>query len=205
MKNVLPVPGMSLNPSLARGGLSSRLSASSSSPCRKVYCDLDGVLADFDKGCIAVMGTTPDQLSKNNMWKGLANARSFYEHLEWMSDGQELWNSIVGLQPTILTGLPMGKWAEPQKRKWCARELGEGVPVITCMSRDKHRHCSPGSVLIDDRLSLQADWQRAGGVFIHHTSTASSLQELKALLDSQPPPGDNPTAAGRKRDFSEMA
>lgn len=37
------------------------------------------------------------------------------EHLEWMSDGQELWNSIVDLHPTILTGLPMGKWAEPQK------------------------------------------------------------------------------------------
>lgn len=56
------------------------------------------------------------------------------------------------------------------------------------------------------RLSLQADWQRAGGVFIHHTSTTSSLQELKALLDSQPLPEANPTAAaGRKRDFSEVA
>lgn len=45
------------------------------------------------------------------------------EHLEWMSDGQELWNSIVGLQPTILTGLPMGKWAEPQKVRRFTRSI----------------------------------------------------------------------------------
>ncbi|CAM9672403.1 unnamed protein product [Laminaria digitata] len=195
---------MSISPSLARGGLSSRLSASSSSASRKVFCDMDGVLVDFDKGCVAVMGTTPDQLSKKNMWRGLANARSFYEHLDWMSDGQDLWNNIVDLHPTILTGLPMGKWAEPQKRKWCVRELGEDVPVITCMSRDKHLHCIPGSVLIDDRLSLQADWQRAGGVFIHHTSATTSLEELKTLLDPPPVPSDgNPSKKARLHDHRE--
>ena len=40
---------------------------------------MDGVLVDFNKGCIAVMGTTPDQLSKKNMWRGLASAKSFCE------------------------------------------------------------------------------------------------------------------------------
>lgn len=37
------------------------------------------------------------------------------EHLEWMTDGRDLWEGIVDLHPTILTGLPMGHWAEPQK------------------------------------------------------------------------------------------
>ena len=37
------------------------------------------------------------------------------------------------------------------QRNWCKRELGEDVPVITCMSRDKHTYCRPGNVLIDDR------------------------------------------------------
>lgn len=35
--------------------------------------------------------------------------------LEWMPDGRELWAGIVDYNPTILTGLPMGTWAEPQK------------------------------------------------------------------------------------------
>lgn len=36
-------------------------------------------------------------------------------NMEWMPDGQELWEGIVHLQPTVLTGLPWGNWAEPQK------------------------------------------------------------------------------------------
>ncbi|CAN0479424.1 unnamed protein product, partial [Hapterophycus canaliculatus] len=38
----------------------------------KIYCDLDGCLADFDKGCQRVMEETPDKLSKKVMWRGLA-------------------------------------------------------------------------------------------------------------------------------------
>lgn len=48
---------------------------------RKLFCDLDGVLCDFDSGCVKVMGTTPDQLSKKSMWTGLARARNFCEYV----------------------------------------------------------------------------------------------------------------------------
>lgn len=37
------------------------------------------------------------------------------EYLDWMEDGRDLWDGVRDLQPTILTGLPMGDWAEPQK------------------------------------------------------------------------------------------
>ncbi|CAM9527896.1 unnamed protein product [Ectocarpus fasciculatus] len=168
------------------GGKVRAKTTSSSSPSTattpKIFCDLDGCLVDFEKGCQAVMGETPDKLRANAMWRGLARAKGFYEHLDWMPDGRELWDGVAHLQPTILTGLPMGNWAEPQKRNWCKRELGEHVPVITCMSRDKHTYCRPGNILIDDRESLRAAWQRAGGVFIHHTATSSSLEKLKAIL-----------------------
>jgi hypothetical protein len=35
------------------------------------------------------------------------------------------------------------------------------------------------SVLIDDRKDLQDDWEAAGGIFILHTDTVSSLQQLR--------------------------
>lgn len=61
----------------------------------------------------------------------------------------------------------------PQQRKWCKRELGEDVPVITCMSRDKHTYCRPGNVLIDDRyefclgtFSLGSSHHRCSFVFM---------------------------------------
>lgn len=49
------------------------------------------------------------------------------------------------LQQTLLSA------RKTWQRNWCKRELGEDVPVITCMSRDKHTYCRPGNVLIDDR------------------------------------------------------
>ncbi|CAM9621129.1 unnamed protein product [Scytosiphon promiscuus] len=174
----------------------------------KIYCDLDGCLADFDKGCQSVMGEAPDKLSKKVMWRGLAQAKGFYEHLDWMEDGRQLWNGVSDLRPTILTGLPMGSWAEPQKagphyelhpKKWCQRELGEDVPVITCMSRDKHLYCRRGNVLIDDRASLAEAWERAGGVFIHHTSATSSLAKLKTLLPAQAEDSETDSQGSSKR------
>ncbi|CAM9569238.1 unnamed protein product, partial [Phaeothamnion confervicola] len=70
-------------------------------------------------------------------------------------------------------------WRRRLQRAWCARELGSEVAVITCMSRDKHRHAKPGSILIDDRHPA---WEAAGGVFVHHTSTATTVVVLERLL-----------------------
>ncbi len=105
-----------------------------------------------------------------------------------MPDGHELWGAVSGLDPTILTGLPLGRWAEPQKRAWCTRELGKGVPVITCMSRDKEKHAravTPDGiipVLVDDRIRLEKAWSEMGGVFVHHRSASRSLKELGRLF-----------------------
>lgn len=154
---------------------------------RQLFIDLDGVLVDFDRGVRAVCGRLPEELEPRIMWPTIARTSGFYEHLEWMPDGKTLWEGVRGHSPIILTGLPRGTWAEPQKRRWCERELGPGVPVITCLSRDKHLEAraaiEEGSVpiLIDDRLSLKDDWEDIGGVFIHHCSAAESLAALRQL------------------------
>ena len=106
----------------------------------------------------------------------------FYDTLEWMPDGKQLWDRIAPLEPKILTGMPMGNWAEGQKRNWCARELGiENARVITCMARDKWRQAGPRAILIDDRDDLGVRWQQLGGTFVHHTSTDNTLEELEKL------------------------
>ncbi|GAB6090912.1 hypothetical protein JCM12856_25050 [Spirochaeta dissipatitropha] len=152
-----------------------------------LYIDLDGVLADFDAGVEKLFGRKPDVLPPPVLWSRLAKTEGFYEHLTWMPDGKELWNALKIYNPSILTGLPRGKWAEPQKRAWCARELGTEIDVITCMSRDKHLIAQEAAqnglipVLIDDRLKLKDSWTEAGGVFIHHKNTELSLKEFDEL------------------------
>lgn len=137
----------------------------------KVYCDLDGVLADFEKGVVNLLGTGSSKLVKGTMWKTIARANAFYENLDWTGDGQELWNAIQHLQPDILTGVPYPKSSRVEKFNWCKQKLGkaklhhvdmasgyrdhepvngnlpeEGVTnVITCWSNNKFRESKQGS------------------------------------------------------------
>jgi len=148
-----------------------------------LYLDLDGVLADFDKRVRELTGKSPDEQPSRDMWRTISRTQhDFYNSLDFMPDGQVLWNATKDYNPTILTGLPIGNWAAPQKRTWCARMLGPDVPVITCMARDKHNHCSPGAVLIDDREKARDPWVAKGGFFILHTSAASSLAQLNEYI-----------------------
>lgn len=154
----------------------------------KVFVDLDGVLVDFDAGVEALFGRKPDDLPPPVLWSRLAKTPGFYDTLEWMADGRTLWDFVKQFEPTILTGLPRGAWAEPQKRAWCARELGEAVPVITCLSKEKADKAKASvaegivPILIDDRESLRESFEAAGGIFVFHTRAEESIAALRKLF-----------------------
>lgn len=147
----------------------------------RLFLDLDGVLADFDRGVREVTGRLPEELPLKTMWSALARAPRFFETLAFMQDAEELWHFCAPFRPTILTGLPLGSWAPEQKKRWVARMLGSYVPVITCMSRDKPRWSAPGHVLVDDRASAREGWERKGGTFVHHVSATESVAALRRL------------------------
>ena len=146
-----------------------------------LFLDLDGVLADFDRGVRMATGRRPEDLSLKAMWSALARWPDFFETLAFMSDAEALWRFCAPHHPTILTGLPLGTWAPEQKRRWVARMLGAEVPVITCMSREKPQWSGPGCVLVDDRASTRAGWESKGGTFIHHVSAERSIAALRRL------------------------
>jgi 5'(3')-deoxyribonucleotidase len=51
-----------------------------------------------------------------------------------------------------------------QDKVWWAHENFEGIPVfLGPYSHDKHVHCAPGDILIDDRTSNCTEWENAGG------------------------------------------
>ncbi|MGQ9369634.1 hypothetical protein [Azospirillum sp. ST 5-10] len=150
-------------------------------PRRELFLDLDGVLADFDRGVREVTGKAPEELPMKAMWRELSRHRDFFGTLKFMHDAQELWAFCAPHDPKILTGLPLGSWAPEQKRRWVAHMLGPHVHVITCMTRDKPTYASPGAVLVDDRERTRAGWEAAGGVFVLHTGARRSIAALKAM------------------------
>jgi 5'(3')-deoxyribonucleotidase len=129
-----------------------------------VYCDLDGVLADFEKGVYDSFGDIP--LNSPKLWAQINSSKTFFENLEWMPKGKELWEKIKPYNPIILTGVPRSKTAKEQKINWCKRELGKNVKVITCTTKDKPKYCLKKSILIDDRTNNMEIWNSLGGKFI---------------------------------------
>ena len=152
-----------------------------------LFLDCDGVLADFDAGAERLLGMKPAIFQKRHgnglFWKQLARAPDFYATLPQMPDAQALFAAVKHLKPTILTGLPLGNWAAPQKVKWAAEHFS-GVPIITCMARDKHKHMQPGDVLVDDRENHRAAYEAAGVVFVHHKSGETTIARLAEIFPS---------------------
>lgn len=150
---------------------------------RQIFLDCDGVLADFDRGAAQILGLPPQTFETRHgpgeFWKRLARAGNFFENLEPMADARDLFEAVRAKNPIILTGLPRGRWAEPQKRRWAEKHF-PGVPVITTLAALKHEHRHPGDVLVDDRDRGRHLWEANGGVFIHHRSAAGSIAELRA-------------------------
>jgi hypothetical protein len=154
---------------------------------RRLFLDCDGVLADFDRAATDLLGMPPDRFQKRfgnrEFWKRIQRAPDFYGTLPQMPDAQLLFDAVKHLKPTILTGLPLGNWAAPQKVRWAAEHF-PGVPIITCMARDKHRHMHDGDVLVDDRETHRAAYEQAGMIFVHHTSAADSIEQLTGIFPS---------------------
>ena len=152
-----------------------------------LFLDCDGVLADFDLGAQKHLGMGSADFEKRHgrgeFWKRLARAPDFYGTLEEMPDAQRLFRAVKHLNPTILTGLPLGKWAAPQKERWAASHF-PGVPIITTMARNKHLHMEPGDVLVDDRLNHRDLWENAGGVFVHHKDAEDTIRQLAEIYPS---------------------
>jgi hypothetical protein len=153
----------------------------------RLFLDADGVLADFDRGFEELLGMTPaayeQRYGRGRFWSKLATAPDFYATLPEMPDARLLFEAVEHLKPTILTGLPLGNWAAPQKVKWAAEHF-PGVPIVTCMARDKHKHMKPGDVLVDDRENHRAAYEASGVRFVHHRSAADSLRQLAKIYPS---------------------
>ena len=153
----------------------------------QLFLDADGVLADFDGGVRQLLGMSPKAFiakhGRGAFWKRLAKAPNFYGALPETRDARVLFDAVKHLQPTILTGLPLGEWAAPQKVKWAAEHF-PGVPIVTCMARDKHKHMASGDVLVDDREKHRADYEAAGVIFVHHENAEDSLRQLAKIYPS---------------------
>lgn len=153
----------------------------------RVFVDLDGVLADFDKGAEHLLGI---KTSRDNepigLWRAIAHHGNFFAALPEMPEMHRLWDGIREVCPTpvVLTGMPMIKGACEQKTQWVREHLGL-FQVICTASREKYKHARPGDILIDDWAKYIQPWVKAGGTFIQYKNVDQALQDLKWVLSQE--------------------
>lgn len=159
---------------------------------RTVYLDMDDVIADFKAYAVSVLRKKNDHERWGHQeWQRLRDNPRLYRDLDKTSDADIIvtacrqkcldnnWNLM------FLTAVPKGndvKWAFYDKVHWAATHYPEIPVMFGPYSHDKHVHCNPGDVLIDDRTSNCDEWRNAGGVAIQHRGdTDKTLLEIAKL------------------------
>lgn len=150
----------------------------------KIYCDMDGVLVDFEKGYEELTGRNirgQHSAGNEDFWGPISKAGAqFWIKLPWMSDGKQLWEYIKQYNPQLLSAPSREESSKIGKYVWVKREL-PGVKLILRSAERKQEFATPKSILIDDRKDNIERWKEAGGVGIYHTSAADTIQQLKKL------------------------
>lgn len=147
----------------------------------KIYCDMDGVLVDFDKGYKKLTGVDLDGEHRNdtNFWDPINNAGyDFWINLEWIEpDGHILWDFIKSYNPILLSAPSRQTESRVAKHDWVEREL-PGTQLILRSAKHKKDFAEPNAILIDDREDNINGWNDAGGIGILHKSAAETIEIL---------------------------
>ena len=162
---------------------------------KKIYFDMDGVLADFNRGVIELAHSEPiDQSHENEekttaLWDAIRKVDSFYYKLKPLNNAIEVFNEVRNKYPSkveILSAIPKPKrnivGAKEDKIKWVKKYLGEDVVVNIVYKEEKKNFClGKEYVLIDDLDKNINDWISSGGSGILFTVNTNVIEELNRL------------------------
>ena len=173
-------------------------------PPYKIYCDMDGVLTDFEKRFHEKLNEIgPDYYPLRDIQKvvkpkdfenifgpeefwnfidGIVGV-SFWVGMDWMPHGRELWEFISKYNPSLLTSPSRNNTSRLGKNLWVRNQLNPKPKVIFAYSADKQRYANENSILIDDKKSNINEWTAKGGIALRvkNGNIQPVLQKLKEL------------------------
>lgn len=157
-----------------------------------IFCDMDGVLCDFEAQFDHYYGVTPSEYRKEKGAAIMKNAIDdigidFWSKMPWFPGGQRLWSYISNYNANILSSPSNFKYAVQGKLLWIKNNLnpkpqkilfeqsGNKQNVLSGLSRDKIKT----SILIDDFYTNVKPWQESGGIGITHKDIVKTISILQ--------------------------
>jgi len=138
----------------------------------KIYCDMDGVLTDFEKRFEHFTGMKPKEYENKNgtpaFWHLIDTeiGVKFWVGMDWMPEGKRLWDFISPYRPDLLTSPSRDNTSRLGKNLWVKNNLNPKPRTIFAYSKDKQRYANEYSILIDDKKSNINEWAAKGGIAI---------------------------------------
>ena len=141
----------------------------------KLYCDLEGVLIDFDARFKQMTGKNPHIYRLQN------NGKKFWEYIHtkigaefwtealWTKDGRRLWNLISNHNPTVITSPGVNNISKSGKEAWIKNNLSPLPSVKFELSEEKPTYSKTNSIMIDDRKKVVDQWISRGGIGIRYS------------------------------------
>lgn len=160
---------------------------------KKIYFDMDGVLADFNGGVRKLCGIEPpNQAHKTEkdddiMWEAIRNVPHFYDKLDLMPGALEMFSQLNSrFDVEILSGIPKPRrgilTSGEDKTAWAHRLLSENLKVNIVYREEKKNYVTgPECILIDDLEKNIKEWDEAGGTGILFTSAKEVLNRIDEL------------------------
>ena len=150
-----------------------------------LYCDMDGVLCDFEERFEDLTGLSPnafrDKNGLNEFWKVITeDGVRFWVGMDWMPDGKQLWDYIKPNVYSLLSAPSSDNSSRLGKRLWVKNNI-PGTKLILASRKNKQTYSKENAILIDDMLPTIEEWNAGGGIGILHTSAASTIKQLKEL------------------------
>lgn len=152
---------------------------------------MDGVVADFNEYAYRTLGVPPSQgIYSDHIWQQLAQNPRIYRDLIPTPYAYQLYRECVNfcLQKdykwAFLTAVPKGndvQYAFYDKVEWVQKYFPSTPVFFGPYSKDKHQHCKPGDILIDDRSSNIEEWRSVDGYGILHKNLENTLDQLYQL------------------------
>jgi cytidyltransferase-like protein len=150
----------------------------------KIYCDMDGVIVDFEDGYERLTGKNikgNHVKGDSDFWQPISDAgANFWINLKWMPDGKELWSYLKPYNPEILSAPSREKSSRVGKEIWVRNNI-PGTELILKPAPEKQELAEPNAILIDDRKDNIQQWKDAGGIGILHTSANNTIKQLQEL------------------------
>lgn len=155
---------------------------------KKIFVDMDGVLADFKKKWDELYGQGQYEKFDRSRFNDFVSNHEFAV-LDLMPDAESLikyldekWNHVPIEILSSTANENHSETISQQKRTWLNRHdigwKGNFVPG----KKYKYTYAEPGYVLIDDDKQNIEDWSKAGGIGILHRDAMTTIALLKLYV-----------------------